>query len=461
MRPEARTRFAPSPTGLLHVGSVRTALFNYLFAKKNGGKFILRIEDTDRIRSKREFENGIMEDLRWLGLRWDEGPDAGGEKGPYRQSERIGIYTDTAGRLLENGLAYRCYCTQERLDALKREQLKAGSPPRYDGKCRTLSEKDVPAGVTPSIRFRVPEKRITFDDGVHGTLSFDSRLFGDFVIIGSDGIAAYNFAVVADDALMGITDIIRGDDHVSNTPRQILLFEAMGLRPPAFTHIPLVLDRDGAPLGKRHASASIKGLREEGFLPGAILNAIARLGWNPGEGRLGLDEMTGLFSVKRLSKSPSAFDMERLKAFNKEELARTDGAALLELAGLPVERGLLDAASAVKRNAITMKDFKTLITPFAGDVEISGDIRSMLMEPYARKVLDALRDSVFKAGLLDEMNYNEIIESVKQATGEKGKRLYLPVRGALTGQTEGIELAAILKLLGRDRVLKRISAFLA
>ncbi len=452
-----RTRFAPSPTGRLHVGSVRTALFNWLFAKNKGGKFILRIEDTDTLRSKKEFEAGIMEDLRWLGLGWDEGPEAGGKNGPYRQSERLDLYRDSAGKLLEKGLAYRCYCTQERLSRLKRDQVSAGLPPRYDGRCRGLSDSDAPIGITPSIRFRVPEKRVTFNDGVHGPLSFDSGLFGDFVIIGSDGIAAYNFAVVADDALMGITDIIRGDDHISNTPRQILLFEAMGLTPPSFSHIPLVLDRDGSPLGKRHESASIATLREEGFLPGAILNAIARLGWNPGEGVLGPDDLIRLFSVKKLSKSPSAFDIERLKAFNKDVLAGTDERTLLEISGLPEDSGLIAAAAAVKGNAATIEDFKALIAPFAGDVAPIEAARSVLAEPYAAMVLRAFRESVVMEERLDEKNYGAVMERVKKASGEKGKRLYMPIRCALTGRTEGIELATVLKLLGRDRVIKRVS----
>ncbi len=455
-----RTRFAPSPTGRLHVGSVRTALFNWLFARRTEGKFVLRIEDTDRVRSKKEFEESIMEDLRWLGLQWDEGPDAGGESGPYRQSERLQIYRDHAQRLVEKGLAYRCYCTPEKLVQLKNEQIKAGVPPRYDGKCRALSEKDAPKDITPAVRFKVPEKRITFRDGVHGPLSFDSRLFGDFVIMGSDGIAAYNFAAVADDALMGITDIIRGDDHISNTPRQILLFEAMGLTPPSFTHIPLVLDRDGTPLGKRHASASIRGLREEGFLPAAILNAIARLGWNPGDGALDLHRMIPLFSVTKLSKSPSVFDIDRLKAFNKEEIASTGDRTLLKLTGLPEESGLVEAVSAVKKNAVTLKDLKILLAPFAGEAEPAGEARSILMEPHAREVLRAFRDSVLEADGLDEKNYNGIMESTKKASKEKGKRLYMPVRCALTGQTEGIDLASVLRLLGKDKVLKRVEAFL-
>jgi len=445
---------------MLHVGSVRTALFNWLFARSTGGKFILRIEDTDRIRSKREFEVALMEDLRWLGLDWDEGPDVGGERGPYRQSERLEIYGNSAAKLIEKGLAYRCYCTPERLAQLKNEQIKAGVPPRYDGKCRSLSENDAPKGTTPAVRFKVPERKVTFRDGVHGPLSFDSKLFGDFVIMGSDGIAAYNFAVVTDDALMGITDIIRGDDHISNTPRQILLFEAMGLTPPSFTHIPLVLGHDGSPLGKRHASASIKGLREEGFLPAAILNTIARLGWNPGDSAFPLDGLIPLFTIGRLSKSPSAFDIDRLKAFNKAELASTNEKTLLKLSMLPDDKGLIEAAAAVKKNAVTLKDFLALMGPFAGDVALGEEAGSILKEPYAGNVLRAFKDIVLKEDRLDEKNYTVIMDGVRAASGEKGKRLYMPIRCALTGETEGIELASVLKLLGKEKVLKRVEAFI-
>ncbi len=455
-----RTRFAPSPTGRLHIGSARTALFNWLFARHRGGRFILRIEDTDVARSSKEFEESIYEDLRWLDLDWDEGPDKGGEKGPYRQSERLPGYKGHAEALIKKGVAYRCYCTKERIEELKQGQIKIGVPPRYDGRCRAVKEAEAPEGVSPVIRFKVPERNVSFTDGVHGPLSFDSRIFGDFVIIGSDGIAAYNFAVVADDAAMGITHIIRGDDHISNTPRQILLFEALGLTPPSYTHIPLVLAPDRTPLGKRHASASLRRLREDGFLPEALLNSIARLGWHPGDEPLSLDEMIREFSTAKLSKSPSIFDMGRLKAFNKAAIEKMDDKELLRLSSMPASAGLLEAVRAVKANAITLKDLSSLLRPFAGEPEFSEEARSILNEPYAREVLSAFRSSILEVDMLDEKVYNQTMDRVKKATKEKGHKLHMPIRCALTGETHGIELVKVLTLLGKERVIGRLSAFL-
>ncbi|MFQ5735480.1 MAG: glutamate--tRNA ligase [Thermodesulfobacteriota bacterium] len=277
--PGVRTRFAPSPTGHLHIGNVRTALFNWLFARHFNGEFVLRMEDTDTARSDAAFEDSIIEDLSWLGLEWDEGPGgprggwggwgagSNGPHGPYRQSERLAIYDRHAAALLDKGLAYRCYCSKERLEALKAEQMKKGSPPRYDNRCRSLSPSEIPAGAAPLIRFMVRGRSVRFKDGVHGRMAFDTSAMGDFVIIGSDGVASYNFAVVVDDSEMGITHVLRGDDHLSNTPRQILLFEALGRTVPHYHHLPLVLSPSRSPLGKRDRGLPCAGSGRGGSSP--------------------------------------------------------------------------------------------------------------------------------------------------------------------------------------------------
>lgn len=459
MASTVRTRFAPSPTGYLHIGNLRTALFNWLFARRSGGSFILRVEDTDVTRSSKEFERCVMEDLRWLGMAWDEGPDIGGDKGPYRQSERLGIYKDHCERLIKEGRAYRCYCSKERLEDLKISQSRAGVPPRYDGRCKNL--KEPPAGAVPAVRFKVPEKTVTFIDGVHGRLSFDSRVFGDFVIVGSDGIASYNFAVVLDDALMEITHILRGDDHISNTPRQILLFEALGFNIPSYSHIPLVLSPDKTPLGKRQGGATLRALREDGFLPDAVLNATARLGWSFGTGFLTLEELAAAFSIDKLSVSPSVFDMERLKSFNKAAIERLDSKSLLAIISDQAkgidEIKAAKTVDAVKSNAVTLKDIKALVAPFLGEPVPTEEARSVLSEPYAKAVIQAFLIEAEKAPVLDAAAYKTIVPAVKKSTGEKGKRLFMPIRCALTGLSEGIELEKVMELLGKETVIKRLN----
>lgn len=453
-----RTRFAPSPTGLLHIGNARTALFNWLFARGRGGDFLLRIEDTDLARSQALFESSIMEDLRWLGLEWDEGPDLGGPKGPYRQSERLGLYLDFAFRLLEKGLAYKCICTRERLEELKKEQTAKGLPPRYDNRCRALDSSDIPPDANPVVRFRVPEKTVSFADGVHGPMTFDARTFGDFVIIGSDGAASYNFAAAIDDAMMEITHIIRGDDHISNTPRQILLLEALGFRAPFFTHIPLVLGPDRAPLSKRQESVSLKSLREEGCLPEAVVNTIARLGWNPGEDFMALDGMSKAFSLERLSKSPSIFDIEKLRFHNRAAILNADPVRLANLAGLAGE-GRAEVAGEVKKSASTLAELARLAAPFLEETAPSADILEALGAPESKKVVAAFRKALEGVETVSEASYNELMAKVKDETKEKGKRLFLPLRGALTGASEGIELLAVLRLLGKEKALKRLRKY--
>ncbi|MCL4873942.1 glutamate--tRNA ligase [bacterium] len=455
-----RTRFAPSPTGALHLGNARTALFNWLFARHHKGNFILRIEDTDTKRSTYEAEAGIYEDLKWLGLGWDEGPDTGGPFGPYRQSERLSLYREEAERLIDEGKAYRCYCTVERLEALRAEQAAKGLPSRYDGKCRGLAPGKEPKGAPSVVRFKVPVKDVMLMDAVHGLLSFDSRSIGDFVIMGSDGIAAYNFAAVVDDSGMSISHVIRGDDHLSNTPRQLLLFEALGRPAPIYSHVPLVLGPDRTPLSKRHGDFSLRGLREEGYLPEAIANAIARLGWNPGEGFLTLEEMAGRFSLERLSKSGSEFDIGRLKSYNKDAMNEKGGrelASLLGIEGAGIDK-LAGLADALKKNASTLNELRSLMRPFLSEPAPGEAALSEIREERSLKVIRAFSEELDKAAGPED--YEAIIERVKAATGEKGKHLLMPARLALTGEREGIELPGVLRLLGKREAIRRLEKWL-
>src|SRR5215813_10125613 len=334
-----RVRFAPSPTGQLHVGNARTALFNWLLARGQRGTFILRIEDTDAERSTRESETAIIRDLRWLGLDWDEGPDVDGPHGPYRQSERLHLYASYAAELLAADKAYHCFCSTAQLEAERQEALATGRPAHYAGTCRRLSKAQaaarMAAGERPAIRFRVPhEHDVVFTDAVRGEVRFQSEVIGDPVIVRADGHPAYNYAVVVDDALMEITHVIRGEDHISNTPRQLLLYEALGWSPPAFGHVSMVLGPDHSKLSKRHGATSVSEFRERGYLPEALANYLALLGWSPGDGEelIPLDEMAKRFRIDDVGKSAGVFDPEKLAWVNRHYLKAASDDRLARLA---------------------------------------------------------------------------------------------------------------------------------
>ena len=308
---DIRVRFAPSPSGSLHIGNVRTALFNWLFARKNNGRFILRIEDTDIERTFQEAYQGILDDLLWLGLEWDEGP--------YMQSERLEIYRKYAGELLDKGLAYKCFCTPEELEKEREEAIKEGRPPRYSGRCASLTPREVERlekeGRPYSIRFKIPpDTHFIVDDIVRGRIDFDvNAITGDFIILRSDGMPTYNFAVVIDDYLMSITHVIRGEDHLSNTPRQLLIYRAIGAEPPRFAHLSMIVGSDHSKLSKREGSFSLKDLREQGFIPEGVINYLALLGWSPkGEEIKTREELIKEFSLEEVSPSPAAYDEAKL-----------------------------------------------------------------------------------------------------------------------------------------------------
>lgn len=454
-----RVRFAPSPSGSLHVGNVRTALFNWLFARKNRGLFILRIEDTDVERTFQSAYQGILEDLSWLGLNWDEGP--------YRQSERLDIYKGYALRFLEEGLAYKCFCSPEELEKEREEAIKEGRPPRYSGRCANLSPEEVSKleakGVPYSIRFRIPKDAyFIVDDIIRGRIEFDvNAITGDFIILRSDGMPTYNFAVVIDDYLMNITHVIRGEDHLSNTPRQLLIYKALGVDPPRFAHLPMIVGSDRSKLSKREGSLSIKELREQGFLPEGVVNYLALLGWSPkGEEIKTLDELIEEFSLEDVSPSPSAYDPAKLRWINRQHIMRLDEEKLLEYAE-PFLKGLnnypkdwlLRAINSIKEYAETLSDIPQYIERYyLSEVNLDQSYKEELIA--GKKAIETF------LSLLKEANDLSTIDSIfKEAikiSGIKGRRFYHPIRLAITGYESGPELVEFIPILGKARCIERL-----
>ena len=468
-----RVRFAPSPTGHLHVGNARTALFNWLLARGQGGTDILRIEDTDVDRSTRESEASMIADLRWLGLDWDEGPDIGGPRGPYRQSERLHLYQSYAGELLNAGAAYHCFCTVAQLEAERQEALAAGRPARYAGTCRRITreqaEARIAAGERPAIRFRVPEGRdVVFTDAVRGDVRFGTEVIGDPVIVRADGYPAYNFAVVVDDALMDVTHVVRGEDHISNTPRQILLYEALGFPPPVFAHLALVLGPDHSPLSKRHGATSVAEFRAKGYLPEALVNYLALIGWSPrgsAAGRSGgdeselmpIEELARRFSLDRVGLSAGVFDEEKLAWVNRHYLKVADPLRLAELsvpyfiaAGVPMKpdaHGLefLAAAMPIASGSVDRLNHVPARLAFLFEYDPArtlsdAHVREELKSDAARAVIAALAEELASAPRLDRERFRAAANQVRARTGQKGKALFHPIRIALTGRSEGPEL---------------------
>jgi len=469
-----RVRFAPSPTGLLHIGNAQTALYNYLFAKHHQGTFILRIEDTDLERSTEPSMEQILEDLRWLMLHWQEGPDCHGPDGPYRQSQRLSLYREVADRLLAAGKAYKCFCSPERLEALRKEQLSKGRMPRYDGRCQALSPKEISgkeaSGLQAVLRFRVGRGSITFEDLVHGKMNFASEGIGDFIIVRSDGMAAYNFACVIDDHFMHVTHVIRGEDHLSNTPRQILVYNTLKWEPPVFAHHPLILGPDRSPLSKRHGATAVSHYREEGFLPEALLNYLVLLGWTSpsGEEVLLLDQMAEEFSIEALARSAPIHSRKKLEWLNSSHIRLKDGPKLSEsllpylekegLRGDQIDRNYLtQVAEVTKGNLIVLSQIKDYLGIFFDErFAFDEEARTVLLDTGNQETLRSLFE-VFEA--LTEIttdSWPSFVSKMEQQTGKKGKNLLAPFRAAVTGKTKGPELAKTLPLLGKDRILKRI-----
>jgi len=458
------TRFAPSPTGSLHLGNARTALFSLLAARASGGRFVLRIEDTDATRNDDRSLDQVLRDLAWLGLEWDEGPDVGGPRGPYRQSERAAAHQDAVETLARNDRSYPCFCSPQELALARRTQLAAGRPPRYSGTCAALAadevERRVAAGARPATRFRVPRgQTVEFDDAVHGPQRFASDDIGDFVIRRADGSVAFLLGNAVDDAAMDITLVLRGDDHLTNTPRQILLLHALGLREPSYGHLPLVLAPGGAPLSKRDGAASLADLREQGFLPLALCNYLVRLGHACGTDEwLDMPAMASSFDLRRTSRSAAHFDAIQLRHWQREAITRASARQVEDWFGGRIDRvpGADRAAfvAAVRGNVLSPGDvlpFVEIVT--AREVAVGSDARLAIADAGRAFFLEALQ-----AWQSSGPDFRAWVRSVGAATRTKGAALYQPLRAALTGETHGPELAPLVALMGSDRVTARLRA---
>lgn len=473
-----RVRFAPSPTGYLHVGNARTAILNWIFARHEKGALILRIEDTDFERSTRAFETGIYEDLRWLGLDWDEGPDRGGDFGPYRQSERLDLYREYAQKLLKAGKAFRCYCTPEEIEARNKAKLGQPDQGKYDGHCLHLTDEQKRAyeaeGRKPVIRFHVPEGTIHFQDVLKGDIAFEGENISDFIILRSDGVATYNFAVVVDDALMKISHVIRGDDHLSNTPKQVLLFQALNFSVPTFVHIPMILGPDRSKLSKRHGMTSVRMYREKGYLPEAIVNYLSLLSWSSesGDEILSLERLVKEFDFRRMSRSAAIFDSEKLNWMNGWYIRNAPlerivalGLPFLEKAGYDVsDRNFVTQVIDIARGYVDYLAQLPEIAKIFFQEEVnpeSEEAAEILALESSQKVFSAFLQKLDAEEKLDAETFKRIMKEIQKETGVKGKWLWMPVRVALTGQVHGPELPRVVVLLGKEKCRKFLEQALA
>ncbi len=478
-----RVRFAPSPTGYLHVGGARTALFNWLLARRTGGTFVLRIEDTDAERSSTEMVDGILEGLRWLGLDWDEGPVVGGPCGPYFQSERRDRHQAMAADLVARGKAYYCYCTPEEL-AARREIVEAGGSGgawKYDRRCRQLTPQQIAvreAAKTPrAVRFLVPEGPIRFDDLVHGPIEFDAANVEDFVILRSDGQPTYHLSVVSDDVEMRMTHVVRGDDHISNTPKQVLLYRAAGVEAPRFAHVPLILGADKKRLSKRHGATSVMEYARQGYLPEAVVNFLALLGWSPGSGDRELftrDELAEIFDLGGIGGGSAVFNVDKLDWFNQQYLARLapealalglkpwfDAAGLWDADLVGARRGWFVAVLELLRPRAKRLDEFVPLGRFLFSDDMSYDpaaLEKHLRPAGVRGHLEAIRAAYSTIDAFDATSLEATLRAVADARALKAGTLIHVVRVAVTGRTVSPGLFDVLALLGRDRVDHRLAA---
>ena len=484
MGSDVRVRFAPSPTGHLHIGGARSALFNYLFAKNQGGKFILRIEDTDQARNVDQAKEKLLDSLKWLGMEWDESIDVGGEYGPYSCMERVGLYKEYLDHLLQEGKAYYCYMTEEELEAEREEQKARGELPKYSGRDRDLTEEQrkqyEEKGLKPVIRFRVPEgKDIQIQDAVRGDVTFESDGIGDFVIARKDGIPMYNFAVVIDDHLMKISHVIRGEEHLSNTPRQVLLYEAFGWDVPKFAHASLILNPDRQKMSKRDESIIqfVEQYKELGYMPEAIVNFLALLGWSPvGEEEIfSVQQLGEQFTLDRVAKAPAVFDTDKLAWMNNQYIQNAELETVVDLA-LPhlVKAGRLpadmtnDQRDWAKRliglyqeqmhYGAEIVELSELF--FKEKIEYNEEAQTVLNEDQVPEVLAHFTKELETMEEFTAENIKAAMKATQKATGQKGKKLFMPIRVATTGQTHGRDLPDSIELLGKDVVVTRIEQLL-
>ncbi|MFM8502211.1 MAG: glutamate--tRNA ligase [Actinomycetota bacterium] len=481
MAREIRTRFAPSPTGDLHVGNIRTALFDWAYARHTGGKLIFRIEDTDRERVTDEYIARAIETLKWLGLEWDEGPEVGGEFGPYLQSQRLDIYTKWAKTFLENGDAYNCYCSTEELEARREAQRASNQAPGYDGKCRSLSAEEVSKFLTegrkPVIRMRMPDGETRFTDLIRGEVVFEHKYVPDFVLMRADGSPLYTLAVAVDDVLMKVTHILRGEDLLSSTPRQIRVYQAMGLATdefPAFAHLPFVMGTDNTKLSKRNGEVSIAWYREEGFLPEAICNYLALLGWSPGDDKenITMKELVELFTIERVNTSPARFDMKKLEAINGDKIRALTIDEFLTRA-LPfllkeqVVKGeeneievVRKALPIIQERIARMKEVVPMLRfLFVNEVTFDDESAAKINEADSKKVIATAIEALSGLSL---WSHGEIESALRKALieglGLKPRNAFGPVRIAVTGSHISPPLFESMELLGKERSMARLES---
>ena len=481
---KVRVRFAPSPTGDLHVGNIRTALFDWAYARHTGGTFIFRIEDTDRTRVTDEYIAAAIDTLRWLGLQWDEGPEVGGDYGPYQQSQRLDIYAYWAKRFLDQKDAYYCFCTAEELEARREAQRAANVAPGYDGQCRHLSEDHIAAfrseGRLPVIRMRMPDGQTTFVDQIRGEVSFDHKFVPDVVLVRGDGSPLYTLAAAVDDVLMKVTHVLRGEDLLSSTPRQIRVYQAMGLTEdeyPTFAHLPFVMGQDNAKLSKRNGEVSVNWYREAGFLPEAICNYLALLGWSPGEDRenVTMEELTELFTVERVHSSPAKFDMKKLEAINGDKIRALTLEEFLDWAlpflkkadvieGSEEEIALVKAALPIIQERITkLSEIPAMLKfLFVKDFEIEPDSIAKIKEDASKAVLARTLGELVPLKEWTHSSIEAVLRSsLIEEMGLKPRVAFSSVRIAVTGSTISPPLFESMELLGKSASLARISQALA
>jgi glutamyl-tRNA synthetase len=462
MQPLLKTRFAPSPTGEMHIGNCRTALLNWLFAQSQKGVFLLRIEDTDLKRSKKIYVDGIIEDLKWLGLHWHEGEGAGGVHGPYCQSERMQLYQRYYDHLLASGQAYPCFCSEEELMRKRRFQLAAGKPPRYSGECYTLTkiqiEQKLNAGIKPTLRFRIPAGATSFIDLLRGEQVFNHDVIGDFIIRRADGTPPFMFCSSIDDALMGVTHILRGEDHLTNTPRQIMVLKALNLPVPQYGHMNLIVGSDGSPLSKRHGGWSIAQCRDQGYLPAALLNYLARLGHHYSNDDLMLiSQLTEQFDLKNLSKSPTHFDHQQLDYWQKAAVHHLSDTQAWDWLGHTVKSAIPKNKQDLFLQAVLPNIFfptdaarwvKILFTSQL--LEYEKNPLALWSADQRQAVLVAVKESIYAN--------QDVLLQLKTQFHLKGKALFYPMRLLLTGKTDGPELKHILSLMPQSIQLHRVTA---
>ncbi|MGM0420178.1 MAG: glutamate--tRNA ligase [Bacillota bacterium] len=473
---DIRLRFPPSPTGRIHIGNIRTALFNWLWARKNNGTLVLRIEDTDLDRSTREFEDVIIKELDWLGLDVDEGVSIGGEYGPYRQSERLEIYQKYVDRLLKQDKAYKCYCSKEDLEKMRAEQKEAGEVPHYDGRCRNLSSEEK-SGSEYVVRFKMPtdNREIVVNDQIRGEVIFNSKEFDDFVIQKTDGMATYNFAVVIDDALMKISDVIRGEDHLTNTPKQIMLYQALDFPIPNFAHLPLILDETKAKLKKRsdQDEVFVGEFREKGYLPEALFNFLALLGWSPGEEKEIMDkeEIVNNFELNSVNKSGAVFDVEKLNWMNGEYIKKAD---LDRLYGLSIpyliEAGYIDNGKDIDKDWLIrvidlVRDGLDYLAQLPDEAELFftefryediDEAKKELEDPDVKEVFQELIKGLEQLDEFTRDNISTLFNQVRKEVGVGGRKFFHPLRLALTGKGSGPGLVEFTEIIGKEEAINRL-----